>query len=254
MAGGSKCDSPFISQPRGARSQAGKVGRQSDMRRNVQILGWTLIWSGLFIFGFLAWQLYGTDVVNARVQAEALPVLERRLADAGVPEVEKVEQEDVVVEHVVEDVPGEGVGFALLRVPKVGLEAVVFEGVTTPTLSNGPGHMPGTPLPGQPGNAVISGHRTTHGRPFHDFDQLVVGDRVEVDTGIGTHVYEVRESFVVAPTDVWVTDSRPGAWLTLTTCNPKYSARERLIVTAELVAGPNVEYVQHLEDTAASTT
>ena len=112
--------------------------------------------------------------------------------------------------------------------------------------------MPGTPLPGQPGNAVISGHRTTHGRPFHDFDQLVAGDRVEVDTGIGTHVYEVRESFIVAPTDVWVTDSRPGAWLTLTTCNPKYSARERLIVTAELVAGPNVEYVQHLEVTAAS--
>ena len=56
----------------------------------------------------------------------------------------------------------------------------------------------------------------------------------------------------MAPTDIWVTDSRPGAWLTLTTCNPKYSARERLIVTAELVAGPNVEYVQHLEETAVS--
>ena len=161
--------------------------------------------------------------------------------------MEEVEEEGVVVEHVLEDVPGDGVGFALLRVPKVGLEAVVFEGVTKPTLAKGPGHMPGTPLPGQPGNAVISGHRTTYGRPFHDFDLLVPGDRVEVDTGIGTHVYEVRESFIVAPTDVWVTDSKPGAWLTLTTCNPKYSATERLIVTAELVAGPNVEYVQQLE-------
>jgi sortase A len=212
------------------------------MRRIVLILGWTLIWSGVFIFGFLAWQLYGTDLVNARVQAEAKSDLEERMADVVPPMVEEG--------AVLEDVPGEGVGFALLRVPKVGLEAVVFEGVTTPILANGPGHMPGTPLPGQPGNAVISGHRTTHGRPFHDFDQLVVGDRVEVDTSIGTHVYEVRESFIVAPTDVWVTDNRPGAWLTLTTCNPKYSARERLIVTAELVAGPNVEYVQHLAATA----
>jgi sortase A len=221
-----------------------------DMRRNVSILGWTLIWSGIFIFGFLAWQLYGTDLVNARVQAEAMLDLERRMAEGAPPQVEEVEQADVVVEHILEDVPGEGVGFALLRVPRVGLEAVVFEGVTKPTLTHGPGHMPGTPLPGQPGNAVISGHRTTYGRPFHDFDQLVVGDRVEIDTGIGTHVYEVRESFIVAPTDVWVTDSKPGAWLTLTTCNPKYSARERLIVTAELVAGPNVEYVQQLEATA----
>ena len=227
------------------------------MRRNVQILGWTLIWSGIFVFGYLGWQLYGTDVVNARVQAEAMSALERRLADAAAPEVEEIEVEEVepeavVVEHVLEDVPGDGVGFALLRVPKVGLEAVVFEGVTTPTLAKGPGHMPGTPLPGQPGNAVISGHRTTYGRPFHDFDMLVAGDRLEVDTGIGTHVYEVRESFSVAPTDVWVTDSRPGAWLTLTTCNPKYSATERLIITAELVAGPNVDYAQHLE-TASST-
>jgi len=222
------------------------------VRRNVQIIGWTLIWSGIFIFGYLGWQLYGTDVLNARVQAEAMSTLERRMAGPGTPVVEEVEEEGVVVEHVLEDVPGEGVGFAMLRVPKVGLEAVVFEGVTTPTLAHGPGHMPGTPLPGQPGNAVISGHRTTHGRPFHDFDQLVVGDRVEVETGIGIHVYEVRESFIVAPTDVWVTDSKPGAWLTLTTCNPKYSARERLIVTAELVSGPNVEYVQHLDELAVS--
>ncbi|HJQ90539.1 MAG TPA: sortase [Acidimicrobiia bacterium] len=216
------------------------------MRRSVQILGWTLIWSGIFLFGYLGWQLYGTDVVNARVQTEAKTTLERRLAVGTAPEVEEVEEEGVVVEHVLEDVPGEGVGFAMLRVPKVGLEAVVFEGVTKPTLAKGPGHMPGTPLPGQPGNAVISGHRTTYGRPFHDFDLLVPGDRVEVDTGIGTHVYEVRESFIVAPTDVWVTDSKPGAWLTFTTCNPKYSATERLIVTAELVAGPNAEYVHQL--------
>ena len=64
-----------------------------------------------------------------------------------------------------------------------------------------------------------------------------------METAIGVHTYEVRESFVVEPTGVWVTDPRDGAWLTLTTCNPKYSARERLIITVELVDGPNFEYV-----------
>jgi sortase A len=229
---------------------AGLPPAGGEMRRNVQILGWTLIWSGLIVFGYVGWQLFGTDLVNARVQAEALPALEQHFEDAAEtpPQVEEVE--DVSAEHFIEQVPAEDVGFALLRVPRLGLEAVVFEGIATSTLAKGPGHMPGTPLPGQPGNAVISGHRTTYGRPFHDFDLLAAGDRVEVETGIGMHVYEIRESFIVAPKDVWVTDSRPGAWLTLTTCNPKYSARERLIITAELVDGPNVEYVQSLDGPA----
>ena len=103
--------------------------------------------------------------------------------------------------------------------------------------------MPQTPLPGQPGNAVISGHRTTYGAPFHNLDVLEPGDRIEVETALGLHVYEVRESFVVRPTDIWVTDPKPGAWLTLTTCHPKFSARERLIISAELVEGPNAAVI-----------
>ncbi len=109
--------------------------------------------------------------------------------------------------------------------------------------------MPGTPLPGQPGNSVLSGHRTTYGRPFFDLDQLVVGDTIEVESEIGVHVYEVREIQVVLPTDFWVTYDRSGGWLTLTTCNPKFSARERLIIWAEMVAGPNLEFAQlHVAD------
>lgn len=220
-------------------------------RRSVSITGWTLIWLGVLIFGYLGWQLFGTDVVNARVQADAVVALERRLEESTSepPQVEEVpDDEGEVVEHFKEDLPAEDTGFARLRVPAVGLDAVVFEGVSAPILAKGPGHIPGTALPGQPGNSVISGHRTTYGRPFHDFDLLRAGDRIEVETAIGNHVYLVRESFIVAPTDVWVTDDRPGAWLTLTTCNPKYSARERLIITAELVEGPNFEYVQLLEE------
>jgi sortase A len=230
-------------------TSAGNEGGRA--RRLFQILGWTLIWGGIYIFGYLGWQVFGTDVVNARVQEEAVDDLEVRFEVASPPEIEEVVVEEVVVERLLEGLPADDTGFAMMRVPKLGLEAVVFEGVATETLSKGPGHMPGTPLPGQPGNSVISGHRTTHGRPFHDFDLLIPGDLVEIETGIGTHVYEVRDSFIVAPSDVWVTDNRAGAWLTMTTCNPKYSAKERLIVTAELVSGPNYEFVATQGDPAA---
>ena len=131
-----------------------------------------------------------------------------------------------------------------MQIPAIDLDWLVFEGVDRATLKKGPGHMPWTPLPGQPGNAVISGHRTTYGAPFFDLDRLKPGDEIIIETALGRHVYEVREVFVVSPTDVWVTDPMRGAWLTLTTCNPKYSARERLIVQAELVEGPNYAYAE----------
>ena len=233
------------------------------MRRWVQILGWTLVWSGLFGIGLTGWQVFGTDVVNERVQAaagiqleqsfkrtrtdppkvEEVPVLE--VGEVFVPE-DPPESAPDVVEYYAGDQPEEDTEFAYLSIPSLDLEAVVFEGVTAETLRKGPGHMPWTPLPGQPGNAVISGHRTTYGRPFFDLDQLKPGDRIEIETVIGTHLYVVRDSFVVKPTDVWVTEDREGGWLTLTTCNPKFSARERLIITAELVEGPNAAYISFL--------
>jgi len=221
------------------------------MRRKIQVLGWTLIWSGLLIFGYVGWHLFGTDVVNARVQAEAVETIDEDLDEAkeSLPQVEEVEDDlGTVVDFYPEESPAEGEAVGLMRVPRVGLEAVVFSGVETETLKMGPGLMPGTPMPGQPGNTVISGHRTTYGRPFFDFDLLVPGDRVEVTTAIGLHVYQVRESFIVEPTDVWVTEDKPGGWLTLTTCNPKFSARERLIISAELVASPNLPYVKVVEE------
>jgi sortase A len=141
----------------------------------------------------------------------------------------------------------EGEPLGMITINKIGLEAVLFEGVDRDTLKDGPGHMPWTPVPGQPGNAVVSGHRTTYGRPFYDLDQLVLGDRIEVETAIGISVYEVKVIEIVLPTDVYVTESLPGAWLTLTTCHPRFSAAERLVVQAELVAGPNLDYVETLQ-------
>lgn len=224
------------------------------MRRQIQILGWTLIWSGTFILGYVGFELFVTDLINARTQEVASEEVVETLDTSrdSLPEVEQVETgvtdgPEVVAFHP-EDTPEFGAEFAILRVPRLGLEVVMFEGVTTDVLKKGPGHMPGTPIPGQPGNSVVSGHRTTYGRPFFDFDLLKPGDVIEVETAIGVHTYKMMDpSFVVEPTDVWVTDDKLGGWLTLTTCNPKFSARERLIVTAELVDGPNVGYVRLLE-------
>ena len=226
------------------------------MARKIQILGWTLIWSGIFVLGYVGFELFVTDYLNARTQAAASEQVEDVFtqARADLPEVEDVptsvppELGPDIVEFHAESEPEEDTEFAIIRVPRLELEAVVFEGVSTSTLKKGPGHMPGTALPGQPGNAVISGHRTTYGRPFFDFDQLQPGDIIEVETAIGIHTYQLREEwFVVKPTEVWVTDDRVGGWLTLTTCHPKFSARERLIVTAEMVDGPNLGYIRLLE-------
>jgi sortase A len=223
------------------------------VRRRIQIIGWTLIWSGVFVLGYAGWELYVTDFLNGRIQTEAQSTVVDKLAQSrsDLPPVEQVDAEAEQVEFHREDLPDPGDEFAVLRVDRLGLEAVVFEGVDRETLKKGPGHMPGTPLPGQPGNAVLSGHRTTYGRPFFDFDQLLPGDLIEVETAIGMNVYEVRSTEIVGPTDVWVAADRPGGWLTLTTCHPKFSARQRLIVFAELVDGPNIDYVRVLGERLA---
>ena len=114
---------------------------------------------------------------------------------------------------------------------------VVVEGTTASALRAGAGHYPETPLPCEDGNVSIAGHRTTYGQPFHDVDQLAVGDEITLETPIGTCTYAVSQApFPVAPTATEVVANTPdAATLTLTTCHPKGSARQRLIVRATLV-------------------
>ena len=144
--------------------------------------------------------------------------------------------------------PEIGTEIGRIVISAVELDLVVFQGVDRATLKRGPGHMSWTPMPGQVGNTVLSGHRVTNGQPFFNLHLLVPGDEIEVETVTGIHTYVVRETLVVLPTDVWVTNTRPGAWLTLTTCNPQFSARERLVIVAELVDGPNLEYARAVKD------
>lgn len=218
------------------------------VQRALRLAGWSLLGLAGLVTLFLIYQLFITDFFNARSQAVASVELEETLVERAaaiesVAPTTTLGQQVVLPELLVEPEAELGTPFGRIVIDKIGLDAVLFEGVDRGTLQLGPGHMPETPLPGQPGNAVISGHRTTYGRPFFDLDQLLVGDNIVVDTALGANVYTIREILVVKPTDVWVTEHIDGAWLTLTTCNPKFSAAERLIIQAELVSGPNLEYV-----------
>lgn len=151
--------------------------------------------------------------------------------------------EPAVIPIITEAPPEPGQALGRIVIPAAGVDWLVVEGVSQAELAQGPGHMPGTALPGQPGNSVISGHRTTYGAPFRELDVLQPGDIITVETLIGSHTYEVTEVLAVAPTDVWVTNQVEGAWLTLTTCHPEGSAQQRLIVFARLTAGPNADAV-----------
>lgn len=249
------------------------------VRRVVRAIGWTAIVAGVLILGFVVQQLFVTTWLSQQQQEALAEEAEVYFAEAEVVEVEYIPQastgtvtvgeEDTSTGTIsegatgtttergepltpkkrtllVESTPDRGQPFAIIRVPTIErLEEgwTVVEGVELRDLKNGAGHMPNTPLPGQPGNAVISGHRTTYGAPFHDFEELNPGDVIEVDTALGTHRYEVRETIIVRPSEMWVTEPREGSWLTLTTCHPKFSARQRLIVFAELVDGPNWETI-----------
>jgi sortase A len=138
-----------------------------------------------------------------------------------------------------------GIGDSLTRIviPDIDVDVVVVEGTTASALRAGAGHYPNTPLPCEIGNVGIAGHRTTYGRPFHNLDLMKPGMEITLQTPIGECTYQVTEEpFAVSPKDVSVVANTPEeATLTLTTCHPKGSARERLILKATLVRSTSAE-------------
>lgn len=136
------------------------------------------------------------------------------------------------------------VGDSLTRIeiPTLDVDVVVVEGTTSSALRAGAGHYPGTPLPCETGNVAIAGHRTTYGRPFHSVNLLKVGDEITLTTPIGSCTYAVSEApFTVLPNDISVVANTPDSnLLTLTTCHPKGSAKQRLIIRAEMMRSDDI--------------
>jgi sortase A len=124
----------------------------------------------------------------------------------------------------------------VIWIPKINLAHPVYEGVSLTVIDHGPGHWPGSAMPGQVGNTVFPGHRVTHSHPFLDLDKLVPGDQIIFQMPEADYVYEMRTQSIVVPTDMWVVDPTPNATVTLIACHPKHSARQRIVIKGDLVA------------------
>lgn len=122
-----------------------------------------------------------------------------------------------------------------IEIPKIGVAKYLYEGITLHTLNKGPGHWPGTALPGHVGNAVVAGHRTSKDRPFRNLDQLVPGDEIIYQTLEGRFVYRVTGTTIVDPYALWITEQTTARTTTLFACHPPGSTRQRIVVFAELV-------------------
>ncbi len=122
-----------------------------------------------------------------------------------------------------------------IAIPKLGLDATVYDGVLLTTLNRGPGHWPGTAMPGQLGNVVIAGHRVTHSRPFRHIDDLAAGDPVIFTLADGSSfTYEVVGSEIVTPGSTWIVNQTRAYTATLFACHPPGSAQERFVVHLKL--------------------
>ncbi len=205
-------------------------GRRDPFSRVVDVLR-RRVWarrslSGLSVVvmlvavGIIGYPFY-TNFVQGRIQDR----LDRELAS---PELRQAYQEGRIQE---------GDSLTRIRIPRIEVDVVVVEGTQSDSLRAGAGHYSTTPLPCENGNVAIAGHRTTYGRPFHDLDLLQSGDVIILETPVGSCTYELSERpFITTPDNLGVIAPTPDAQLTLTTCHPKGSARERLIVQATMVS------------------
>jgi sortase A len=212
----------------------------STFRRVVDIFGRVLIGLGVLVLLFTAYQIWGTSVQEARVQSGLRTQLQK---DTNSDAVKRALAQESALDKLptgppvaapATTAPAEGEPIGDIRIPVIGLNQVVVEGTNTPDLRKGPGHYTGTPLPGQAGNSAVAGHRTTYGHPFYNLDSVKVGDPIVLTTLQGIFVYDATKSFVVSPSDTTVVDNVIANQLTLTTCNPRFSATTRLVVQAKL--------------------
>ncbi len=216
---------------------------QEKVREVISLIGRAMISLGLILLLFVAYQLWGTNYFEARSQNKLENQFELALKDKS-KTTNTTPGEAPVAQDI--DLPITGDAIASIKIDKIGLNHIVIAGTDKRNLQKGPGHYQNTPLPGQFGNSAIAGHRTTYGAPFNRVDELDVGDKIIIKTLYGTFTYEInKKPFIVKPTNVSVieptkdpsdpTGEKNLATLTLTSCHPKYSAAQRIIVQATLV-------------------
>ena len=122
-----------------------------------------------------------------------------------------------------------------ISIPAIDVEMGLHEGIRLTTLDLGPGHWPGTAMPGAQGNVVVAGHRVSKHQVFLRINELVVGDEIIFETDAGRFVYAVTDMEVVEPSDLWIIDQTPAYTTTLFACHPPGSTAQRYAVFATLV-------------------
>ena len=214
--------------------------QRSGLRRAADLTGRILIGAGIILLLFTAYQIWGTSIQESHSQNQLRKQLtseaHRKSVVHALNEASAVNViptgPPIAAPHT--QAPPEGDPVGELRIPVIGLNQVLIEGTNTDDLRQGPGHYIGTPLPGQGGNAAIAGHRTTYGHPFYNLDGVQPGDPIIVTTLQGVFVYDTFKQVVVSPSDTSVINNVFANYLTLTTCNPRFSASSRLVVVAKL--------------------
>jgi sortase A len=208
-------------RPRGFGALLGDALRRPGGRRGISVLSVVLFLAGITMFAYPV----GTDIYSRYRQDR----LQGAFNDPGT--------QQAYLEHRIKV----GDGLTLLRIPKLGIKILVVQGTTPAALRAGAGHYVNTPLPGEVGNVGIAGHRTTFLRPFNRLDEMKPGDVVTLETPFAIYTYKVVQPFaghanpwVVTPNDFSVVSQGTGHLLTMTTCNPKGSARQRLVLRLSL--------------------
>lgn len=226
--------------------------------RVVGAIGRFMMRAGVLVLLFVAYQLWGTGLTTQRAQDDLENQFEAQLATTSSTSSTSSTTTTAgtspstlppVTAPVDLPTPANGDPVSRIRIPAIGVDYIVIQGVDIADLKEGPGHFPQTPLPGQPGNAALAGHRTTYAAPFARLDELRPGDQIFFDTLQGEFTYTVDAHegapgeepsghFIVKPTQVEILAQGDTNMVTLMACHPKFSARERIVVTGTLASPP----------------
>lgn len=235
--------------------------RSSSMGDRVRFvlrgIGQTLITAGLVVLLFVVYELWVTNIFAAREQKRVHTQLETVWAKGQDPLVGKLALPGGAQARI-----PTGTGIANLYIPRLGKDYAftIVEGTDDASLEKGPGHYNDTQLPGQVGNFAVAGHRVGKGEPFLNIDQLRPGDAIVVETKSSFAIYAVKGDPASGDLSVRGADGVPGreivdpshteviqpvpdhpaakateALMTMTTCEPKFTANQRMIVFSKLV-------------------
>jgi sortase A len=226
-----------MSEPRGGAGASRTIARAPRRASLVGVLGELLITAGVFVLLFLGWQLWFNDlVVGNQLHEESLQQSSTWQGNASTAEHGTPNEPPVLKK------PKQiGTVFGLMIIPRFGDDYYrpIAEGTGTEAVLNKGeiGHYPSSSMPGAVGNFAVAAHRTSYGKPFNGLGTLRAGDRIYVETKDGWYQYVFRNLEYVRPTGVGVIGPVPqmdGATpedriMTMTSCNPMFSAAERII-------------------------